>query len=79
MSKKIRPELTDELLKDYNQPEDITGSNGILKQLTNAILERALNAELTHELGYEKHSRSVKDNSRNGNSSKTLKTDHGQM
>ena len=79
MSKKIRPELIDELLKDYKQPEDITGSDGILKQLTKAILERALNAELTHELGYEKHSRSVKDNSRNGNSSKTLKTDHGDM
>ena len=79
MGKEIRPELIDELLKDYKQPEDITGSDGILKQLTKAILERALNAELTHELGYEKHSRSDKVNSRNGNSSKTLKTDHGDM
>lgn len=79
MDKKIRPELIDELLKDYKQPEDITGSGGILKQLTKAILERALNAELTHELGYLKHSRSVKGNSRNGNSSKTLITDHGDM
>ena len=79
MGKEIRPELIDELLKDYKQPEDITGSDGILKQLTKAILERALNAELTHELGYEKHSRSDKVNSRNGNSSKILKTDHGDM
>jgi|TARA_B100000315_G_C14520993_1_gene561523 putative transposase len=79
MGKKIRPELIDELLKDYKQPDDITGSDGILKQLTKAILERALNTELTHDLGYEKHSRSDKGNSRNGNSSKTLKTDHGDM
>ncbi len=49
--------------------------------MTKAILERALNAELTHDLGYDKHSRQVKDsnNSRNGVSSKTLKTDHGYM
>ena len=39
MGKEIRPELIDELLKDYKHPEDITGSDGILKQLTKAILE----------------------------------------
>jgi len=47
----IRPELLDELLKDYKKPEDITGENGLLKQLTKAVLERALGAELTHHLG----------------------------
>jgi len=78
MDKKIPPELIDELLKGYKSPEDITGSDGILKQLTKALLERALESELTHELGYEKHRRTdkVKSNSRNGSSSKTLKTDH---
>ena len=80
MDKKIRPELIDELLKDYKDPEEITGSEGLLKHLTKAILERALASELTHELGYEKHSRSgVAGNSRNGSSRKTLKTDHGEM
>lgn len=39
-------------------PEDITGSDGILKQLTKAINERALATELTYELGYDKHSQS---------------------
>jgi len=81
MVKKIRPELIDELLAGYKDPEEITGSSGLLKQLTKSIIERALESELTHELGYEKHSRSHRDsgNSRNGNSSKTLKTDHGDM
>ncbi len=77
----ISLDLIDELLKGYKTPEDITGSDGILKQLTKAILERVLASELTHELGYEKHSRTGngKHNSRNGSSSKILKTDHGDM
>jgi hypothetical protein len=35
------------LLADYKKPEDIIGENHLLKQLTKAILERALEAELT--------------------------------
>jgi putative transposase len=30
----IRPELLDELLKDYAKPEDLVGEAGLLKQLT---------------------------------------------
>ena len=77
----INPDLIDELLKDYKKPEDIIGDNGILKQLTKAIIERALESELTHELGYEKHSSPSKPsgNARNGTSPKTLKTDHGDL
>jgi putative transposase len=77
----IRPELIDELLKGYKKPEDITGENGLLKQLTKALVERALESELTYELGYEKHSPEGKNNgnSRNGKSSKTIKTDHGDL
>jgi putative transposase len=77
----IRPELLDELLKDYKKPEDITGENGLLKQLTKAVLERALGAELTQHLGYEKHSAEGKNsgNSRNGSTGKTLKTDMGDL
>ena len=78
---KINRDLINELLKDYKQPEDITGEGGLLKQLTKAILERALESELTHELGYEKHFRpdEPKGNARNGTSKKTLKTDHGDL
>ncbi len=74
-------ELIDKLLEGYKKPEDLIGEKGLLKQLTKALLERALNAELTHHLGYSKHepgSRS-RGNSRNGKSRKTLKGDFGQV
>jgi putative transposase len=77
----IDTKLIDELLKDYQKPEDVIGENGLLKQLTKALLERAMNAELTHHLGYEKHSRSGYNsgNSRNGTSTKTLKGEQGEI
>ena len=77
----IRHELVDELIKDYKKPEDILGENGILKQLTKAILEQTLSAELTHHLGYEKQAPEGKNkgNSRNGTSGKTLKSDLGDL
>jgi putative transposase len=77
----IRPELVDELLKGYQKPEDIVGENGLLKRLTKAVLERALNAELTHHLGYEKHDPAGRNsgNSRNGTSSKTVKGEFGEI
>jgi hypothetical protein len=51
----IDKKLIDQLLTDYKKPEDIIGENGLLKELTKAILERALEAEMTDHLGYEKH------------------------
>ena len=42
----FRPELIDELLKDYRSPEDLMGEGGIFKQLTKALIERCLSAEL---------------------------------
>ncbi len=51
----INNDLIDQLLKDYQKPEDILGAQGLLKQLTKAVLERAMQAELTDHLGYEKH------------------------
>jgi hypothetical protein len=47
--------LVDEMLKDYKQPDDVLGKDGLLQQLTKAVVERALGAELTSHLGYEKH------------------------
>lgn len=77
----IRTELVDELIKDYKKPEDIMGENGLLKQLTKAIIERTLAAELTHHLGYKKHSPDGKHtgNARNGTTGKTLKSDLGDL
>ncbi len=48
-------ELLDELLGDNATAQEILGQHGLIKQLTKALLERALQGELTHELGYEKH------------------------
>ena len=44
--------LIDKLLLDYKKPEDIIGENGLLKQLTKAVLERAMQVEMTDHLGY---------------------------
>lgn len=77
----IDTKLIDELLKNYQKPEDIIGENGLLKQLTKAILERAMQAEMTDHLGYEKHDPTGNNsgNSRNGRTSKTLKGEFGRM
>ena len=73
--------LIDKLLADYKKPEDIIGENGLLKQLTKALLERAMQAEMTEHLGYEKHDSAGHNsgNSRNGGTTKTLKGDFGEM
>jgi len=47
----ILAELNDELLKDYRKPEDIIGKQGLLKQLTKALLEKALDSEHTDHIG----------------------------
>jgi len=76
----IDKELIDKLLADYKGPEDLIGEQGLLKQLTKAVVERAMDAELTHHLGYEKHDTSGRGsgNSRNGTSRKKLKGDFGE-
>ena len=38
----ITPELLDQLLANYEKPEDLTGENGLFKQLKKALIERAL-------------------------------------
>jgi putative transposase len=77
----ITNEILDELLKDYHGPEDLSGQHGILKQLTKALIERAMQAELTHHLGYEKHEPNDEPsgNARNGTSDKTLIGDFGAL
>lgn len=74
-------ELLDQLLANYTKPEDLTGKDGILKQLTARLVERALHAEMTEHLGYEKNEPKGRGlpNSRNGTSAKTLKTELGPV
>jgi hypothetical protein len=77
----ITPELLDQLLANYEKPEDLTGDNGLFKQLKKALIERALGAELSEHLGYEKGDPDGRGtgNSRNGSSSKTLLTEDGEI
>ena len=75
------PEALDQLLAGHRTPEAFFGANGLLDQLSKALLERALQGEMTHHLGYEKHDPAGHNsgNSRNGTSAKTVKGKRGQV
>lgn len=77
----ITDDVLNELLKDYQKPEDLLGQNGLLKQLQKRLLEKAMGAELTVHLGYGKHDPAGRNsgNSRNGTSPKTLKGEFGHL
>ena len=79
---KVLPnDLIDSLLANYKKPEDLIGENGLLKQLTKALVERALQAEMSEHLGHDKPE-TVKNstgNARNGKSRKTLKGEFGEL
>ena len=76
--KKFRDELLDELLDGAKTQEEIFGPNGVLKQMTAALVERALGAELGHHLDSERQeSAETERNRRNGASGKTLQTEQG--
>jgi putative transposase len=79
--KELLDELLGKLLNNYKKPEDILGEQGLLKRLSKAILERALGAELTDHLGYEKHDPAGygSGNARNGSTEKTLKSKNGEI
>lgn len=74
----ITPEVLDQILKDYDKPEDLLGENVLLQQLTK-LAQRVVDGELTHHLGYEKHDPAGYNsgNSRNGMTPKTLKGNRG--
>ena len=77
----ISDELVAQLLGNYQKPEDLIGENGLLKQLTKLLVERALEAELTEHLGHQRHEAvaNAGGNTRNGRSKKTLKGDFGEL
>jgi len=76
--KPISDEVIDKLLEQGRKPEDI---NDLLKQITKAVLERALQGEMTEHLGYARHDPAGinSGNSRNGVGRKTLKGDFGEV
>jgi putative transposase len=70
----------DELLAGKTT-EEIVGPNGLLKQLTKALVERAMNAELSQHLGYGKHAAEGRGsgNNRNGTSRKKVQGEFGSV
>ncbi len=76
--KPISDELIDKMLEQGHGPEDV---NALLKELTKAVLERALQGEMKEHLGYAKHDAAGDNsgNSRNGVTRKTLKGEFGEV
>lgn len=84
-------DVIDELLAQYQTPEEILGRNGLIQQFTKAVIQRALNAEMDHHLlaeqiaaqealeAPESPSEVARRNVRNGSSKKTVKTDQGEI
>jgi len=77
----IPKDVLDCLMKDYKNPEDLIGENGLFKQLTKQLLERAMQAEMTEHLGYEKNATADKKttNARNGSYQKRIKGEFGNL
>jgi putative transposase len=77
----ITREILDEIMKDYAEPKDLLGEKGLLHQLTKGLIEKALGAELTSHLGYEKYDAKGRKsgNSRNGSSSKKMIGKQGEI
>jgi len=84
VTKRIKKEPTPEeklaadlVARAREQGVSLTGPDGLLKQLTKAVLETALNQELTEHLGHDKHDPAGNEtgNVRNGTRPKTVLTD----
>lgn len=77
----IPKELLDQLIAINGGTEGLTGPEGLLQQLTGALVSRALDGELEHHLGYGKGGEPPEgqDNRRNGKGSKTLRTPQGEI
>ena len=77
----IKREVLDELLKGIKTQDDLAGPNGLLKAISKALLERMLEGELTHHLGYEKSDPAGygSGKSRNGKIRKTLKNEQEEI
>jgi transposase-like protein len=75
---KKEKDIIDQLLDNIDfhglTQDEVVGQGGLIKQLTGRILQRALEAEMTEHLGYEKNSNAGDNsgNNRNGHTEKTV-------
>jgi transposase-like protein len=79
--REIPDELIDQLLGEYQGPEQLTGPDGLINQLRKRLIERAAGAELAEHLGYPPGGEPPEGqpNRRNGTASKTLRTVDGPV
>ena len=77
----VTNDILDELIGNAKTQEDLFGNEGVIKDLSKKLIERVLDAEMTHHLGYEKHATEGYNtgNSRNGKGKKTVKTGSGEI
>ena len=77
----ITDEMLDEMIGTAKTQDDVFGKDGLLNTLSKRLLERMFDSELTHHLGYEKHAIEGRNsgNSRNGKTTKTIKTNNGEL
>ena len=76
MNKEELEAFAKEAAKSIKTPDDLNQFSQMLKKIT---VEAALNAEMDEHLGYQKHSKSTSSNSRNGKTSKRIKTEDGEF
>ncbi len=81
MAMKVNDSIIDQLLGEATTADDLFGSEGLIPQLTKQLIDRCLETEMTHHLGYDKHSTDGNNtgNSRNGTTLKTVKTGSDEL
>ena len=85
MTTKTTTDMLDAFIKDHlaqgKHPKELLSKDGLLGQLTKALVERCLEAEMDDHLGYEKNERTGRggENRRNGYTKKTVITDQGDV
>jgi putative transposase len=79
--RQLPDEVVDQLLAGAKTEEEIVGPGGLLAQLTQRLVERAMEVELTDHLGYEPHREPPGGTGTRatGRHPKTLQTEHGPV
>ena len=77
----ISDKVLDELIGDAKTADDLFGKGGLVKMLSKRLVERMLEGEMEHHLGYSKHAPEGNNsgNSRNGHSEKKVILEDGKV
>lgn len=75
----LKREWLDELVAGCRTESDLFGPDGVFTRLKGAVMERLLEAEMSHHLGHERNQPRQASNVRNGHSKKTVHTESGSV